>query len=225
MLEALDTGDDESLREELGDLLLHIVMQAQMAREEEQFRLNDVIAGIYAKIKRRHPHVWGDWNVAGSDEVVANWEAIKAQEKAGAKAGDRPPSLLDGIPPTLPALAQAHKIQARVRRVGFDWPAIEGVVAKLEEEIGELAQAAGPAEQRAELGDTLFALVNWARWLDLDAEAALREANLRFEHRFRLLEQLAVEKGVDLDTATLDTLEAFWQQAKGMLTESQERDV
>jgi tetrapyrrole methylase family protein/MazG family protein len=222
VLEALDTGDTQSLREELGDLLLHIVMQAQMAREEEQFRLNEIIGGIYAKIKRRHPHVWGDWDVSGSEEVVANWDAIKAQEKADAGRQDGPPSLLDGIPPTLPALAQAHKIQARVRKVGFDWPSVEGVVAKLEEEIHELEKAEGTAEQRAELGDILFALVNWARWLGLDAEAALREANVRFMRRFRLLEQLAVEKGVDLDAAGLDQLEAFWQQAKGILAESQE---
>lgn len=225
VLEALDRRDPRSLREELGDLLLHIVMQAQMAREEEQFRLNDVIGDIYAKIKRRHPHVWGDWDVDGSEEVVANWEAIKAQEKAGNGDGDGTASLLDGIPPTLPALAQAHKIQTRVRKVGFDWPSIDGVVAKLGEEIQELKEAETERARRAELGDILFALVNWARWLGLDAEAALREANLRFEERFRLLEQLAVEKGVDLDAADLDTLEALWQQAKGILAESQEREV
>jgi tetrapyrrole methylase family protein/MazG family protein len=224
VLEALDTGDTTSLREELGDLLLHIVMQAQMAREEEHFRLNDLIGDIYAKIKRRHPHVWGDWEVENTADVLENWEAIKAREKAeGVDEEAHPPSLLDDIPPTLPALALAHKIQARVRKVGFDWPSVQGVVAKLHEEIGELEAARNPSEQQEELGDILFALVNWARWHGLDAEAALREANLRFERRFRLLEQLAVEKSLDLDKADLDQLEALWQQAKGIL--SQEREV
>lgn len=227
VLEALDNADPLSLREELGDLLLHIVMQAQMGREEEQFRLHEIVGEIYAKIKRRHPHVWGDWEVADSQEVTANWEAIKAREKATARGGGKaqPTSLLDEIPATLPALAQAQKIQTRVRKVGFDWPTIEGVVAKVKEEIGELEATAQPVEQQAELGDILFALVNWARWLGVDAESALREANLRFERRFRLLEQLAVEQGVDLEAADLDTLEALWQRAKRILAESQEREM
>src|SRR5690606_30817382 len=162
--------DPVMLQEELGDVLFHIVMQTQMAREEEQFRLSDVISGIYAKIRRRHPHVWSDWEVANSDEVVANWEAIKAQER-----GDSgPTSLVDGIPTALPALAYAQKIQGRVRKVGFDWQDLEGVVAKVREELDELLVADNPEQQANEMGDLLFSIVNWARWLDLDAESILR---------------------------------------------------
>ena len=218
VLEALDAGDPESLQEEMGDVLFHIVLQAQMAREEELFRLSDVIAGIYAKIRRRHPHVWGDWEVAGSDEVVANWEKIKAREK-GRKSAE---SLLEGIPATLPALARSQKIQERVRRVGFDWPAIEGVVAKMQEEIEELLQADSPERQSDEIGDLLFAVVNWARWLGLDAESALREANARFVRRFQLVEQLVRERDLDLTEADLDLLERLWQEAKGLLRQERE---
>lgn len=230
VLHALDENDDAALQEELGDLLFHVVMQVQMAREGERFRLSDVVGGIYAKIRRRHPHVWGDWRADDAGQVIANWEAIKAQEKvqerAAGKAGgnDTPPSLMDNLPRPLPALARSQKIQERVRRVGFDWPALDGVVAKVREEIEELVAAETPADQAAEMGDLLFALVNWARWLGLDAELTLREANLRFERRFRMLEQLAADRGLDLETADLDSLEALWQEAKGLLADKQERE-
>lgn len=212
LLDALDTDNVDNLREELGDVMLHIVMQAQMAREQELFRLSDVIAAIHAKIKRRHPHVWGDWEVEHSDEVVANWDAIKVREKE--EEGTTLASLLNNIPAALPALARAQKIQERVRKVGFDWPALDGVVAKLHEEIDELVSARSDAEQRAEFGDLLFAAVNWARWLGIDAEAALREANLRFGHRFRQLEALASARGISLDDADIDSLETLWQEVK-----------
>lgn len=212
LLDALDNENVDNLREELGDVLLHIVMQTQMAREEELFRLSDVIAGIYAKIKRRHPHVWGDWQVAHSEEVVANWEAIKVREKEA--GGDVAQSLLDNIPLALPALARSQKIQERVRKVGFDWPALEGVIAKLHEEIAELAEARTDEARRAELGDLVFAAVNWARWLGIDAEGALREANLRFERRFRQLELLAAAHSISLEEVGIDTLELLWQEVK-----------
>ncbi len=212
LLDALDRRDVENLREELGDVLWHIVMQAQMAREEELFRLSDVIADIHAKIKRRHPHVWGDWQATHSDEVIANWEAIKLREKEA--GGAAPASLLDNISVALPALARSQKIQERVRKVGFDWPALEGVIAKLHEEIAELAEARTEDAQQAELGDLLFAAVNWARWLGVDAEGALREANLRFSHRFRQLELLAAARGISLESAGIDALELLWQEVK-----------
>ncbi|MDT8304809.1 MAG: nucleoside triphosphate pyrophosphohydrolase [Anaerolineae bacterium] len=212
LLAALDSEDVDNLREELGDVLLHIVMQTQMAREEELFRLSEVIGDIHAKIKRRHPHVWGDWEVAHSEEVVANWEAIKVQEKK-VESG-RPPSILDNIPAALPALARSQKVQERVRKVGFDWPALDGVVAKLDEEIAELRGARSARAQRAEMGDLLFAAVNWARWLGIDAEAALREANLRFDRRFRRLEALADVRGISLEDATIEALEVLWQEVK-----------
>jgi len=233
VLHALDEEDESALQEELGDLLFHVAMQVQMAREEEVFRLSDVVGGIYTKIRRRHPHVWGDWEADDAGQVVANWEAIKAQEKAQERAGERaareagedeaPPSLMDNVPRPLPALARSRKIQERVRRVGFDWPALAGVVDKVREEMEELAVAETPEARAAEMGDLLFALVNWARWLELDAELALREANLRFERRFRLLEQLAWRRGLDLETTDLQTLEALWQEAKKLLADRREK--
>ncbi|HSM55423.1 MAG TPA: nucleoside triphosphate pyrophosphohydrolase [Candidatus Sulfomarinibacteraceae bacterium] len=215
VLEALDLEDPQRLQEELGDLLFHIVMQVQMAREEELFRLGDVISGIYTKIRRRHPHVWDDWQVEDSEDVVANWEAIKAREKGRSESH----SILDNIPRTLAALSYSQKMQKRVRRVGFDWPNVEGVVAKVQEEIDELAAASTVQEQEAELGDVLFAVVNLARWLGLDAESALRRANLRFRARFQLLESLATTRGIDLQEADLETMERLWQEAKDRLNQ------
>lgn len=211
VLEALDQDDPLNLAEELGDMLYHLVMQAQMAAEVEDFRLSDVIAGIEMKLKRRHPHVWGDWEVADTAEVLRNWEMLKQQEKQ-----DRPTSLLANIPLALPALARSQKIQSRVAQIGFDWPDIAGVYAKLHEEVGEMQAAQTMAEQQAELGDTLFVLVNLARWLQVDAETALREANLRFTHRFQQVEGLATARGLRLAELEFATLDALWQEAKAM---------
>ncbi len=208
-LDALDAGDSDNLREELGDLLYHLVMQAQMAAEAGDFTLTDVIAGIETKLKRRHPHVWGDWEVADTAEVLRNWETLKKQEKPV-----QTNSLLNNIPGALPALARSQKIQNRVAEVGFDWPDIAGVYGKLNEEIIELQQAGSPNERKAELGDILFVVVNLARWLDVDAEAALREANLRFGERFELVEQLVAERNLDWESLNLETLEELWGEAK-----------
>lgn len=210
VLAALDMEDSDALCEELGDLLYHIVMQVQMAAEEELFKLTDVIAGIDTKLKRRHPHVWGDWQVANSAEVVSNWEKIKAEEKAAA-----PHSLLDNIPYALPALARSQKIQDRVNKVGFDWPDVAGVWAKLDEEIAELHAAVTLEERTAELGDVLFVLVNLARWLGIDAESALRETNLRFSRRFQGVEQLAESRHLSLAELDFVALDALWQEVKG----------
>jgi tetrapyrrole methylase family protein/MazG family protein len=215
VLAALDAADTDILREELGDLLYLLVMQTQMAAEEGDFTLAEVIAGIEAKLKHRHPHVWGDWQVADSAEVVRNWEMIKQQEK-----GQTAASLLDNVPQTLPALAQSQKIQERVRKVGFDWPNIDGVFAKLDEEIGELQAADSLAEKTAELGDILFVTVNIASWLGLEAETALREANARFSGRFRQVEQLAAARQLDISTMDIDSLEELWQEAKRLLAKT-----
>lgn len=209
VLEALDTDDNDLLREELGDMLYHLVMQAQMASEEEIFRLSDVIAGIDTKLRHRHPHVWGDLDVADSDEVVRNWEAIKQQEKAS-----RSTSLVDNIPETLPALARSQKLQDRVSKIGFDWPNVAGVYAKLTEEISELQEAHTPAERQDELGDLLFVAVNLARWLDVDAESALREANLKFSRRFRQVERLAAERDIDISQLDLAGIDILWEEVK-----------
>jgi tetrapyrrole methylase family protein/MazG family protein len=209
VLEALDTQDDDLLREELGDMFYHLVMQTQMASEEEIFRLPDVLAGIDGKLRHRHPHVWGNVEVADSDEVVRNWEAIKQKEKS-----TRSTSLVDNIPETLPALARSQKIQERVSKIGFDWPNIAGVFDKLAEEIGELKEAHTPAERLDELGDLLFVIVNLARWLNVDAESALREANLKFSRRFRQVEQLSTERDIDLSQLDLAGIDVLWDEVK-----------
>lgn len=212
VLAALDTEDDDNLCEELGDLLYHLVMQAQMASEEGTFTLANVIAGIDAKLKRRHPHVWGDLDVANSSEVVRNWEMLKIQEKP-----EKPESLLDSIPYSMPALARSQRIQNQVSEVGFDWPQISGVYSKIDEELGELKDAQSFSAQQAELGDVFFVLVNLARWLSVDAESALREANLRFSQRFQMLEQLAETRQINLKHKNLAELEELWQEAKKRL--------
>lgn len=209
VLDALDKGDMEALREELGDVVLHVVMQAQIATEMDEFTLTEVLAGIDAKIKRRHPHVWGEAVVHNIEQLLDNWEAIKAQEKPAQAT-----SLLHNVPLALPALARAQKIQQRVARIGFDWPDIGGVWAKLQEEIGELQAAETTGERSAELGDVLFVLANLARWLKLDAESALREANLRFTRRFQQMERLANERGQAIVQLPQDALESLWQEVK-----------
>lgn len=219
VLEAIDADDPAALAEELGDVLYHLVMQAQMAAENGDFSLVEVVAGIDKKLKRRHPHVWGDWQVADSAEVVRNWEMIKGEEKKreerGAESEERGvASLLDNIPVALPALARSQKIQGRVKKVGFDWPDIEGVLDKVREEVAELQAAASPAEQVSEMGDVFFALVNVARWLDIDAETALREANQRFTRRWQRLEAIAAERGLVLGQLDVMALEELWQAVK-----------
>ncbi|MEM8858163.1 MAG: MazG family protein, partial [Chloroflexota bacterium] len=186
---------------------------SQMAAEEGLFNLSDVISGIHAKIIRRHPHVWGPVAVDGADQVVLNWEQIKAKEKAE-KGNPDPESILDGLPMTLSALAKSQKIQKKVRKVGFDWQNIAGVYDKLQEEISEIKAAKSSAEQLEEVGDLLFVTVNLAKWLGVDAEIALREANLKFERRFRVMESIAKDQGLQLTGLTEDALDRLWNQAK-----------
>lgn len=213
LLDALDHDDPAAVCEELGDLLLHIVMQAQMAAEAGDFTISDVVAAIDAKIRRRHPHVWGDQTVADTAELRQLWAQLKAREKQG-RVQDGPASLLDNLPIALPALARSQKIQRRVARVGFDWPTLDGVWDKVHEELEELRTAVTDAERTAELGDLLFALVNLARRLQIDAEIALREANLRFMHRFAQVEQRVWAQGKTLADCDLDSLDALWRAVK-----------
>ncbi|MCP4361032.1 MAG: nucleoside triphosphate pyrophosphohydrolase [Chloroflexi bacterium] len=209
VLDALDANNYDGLCEELGDMFYHLVMQAQMAAEMETFNLSDVLAGIEAKLKRRHPHVWGDWDVADSEHVVRNWEMLKQGEKPKKQA-----SILDNVPKSLPALAQSQKIQAKVKQVGFDWAEISGVYDKLDEELAELRNAETIEEQAEELGDLLFVVTNVAKWLGIDAESALRVANSKFSHRFRAVEQLALQRGVDMTQMDLAQLDVLWQEVK-----------
>lgn len=212
VLQALDSADPESLCEELGDVFYHLVMQVQMAAEEGEFTLGDVISGIETKLRRRHPHVWGDWVAETSAEVLHNWEILKQEEKV-----EQSTSLLDGIPMALPALARSQKIQDRVRKVGFDWPDIQGVLAKLDEEVAELRAAASQEERQWELGDVCFLLANLASWLEVDAESALREANLRFSNRFDRLEALRIERGLKWQEMDLPMMDKLWEEVKQSL--------
>jgi tetrapyrrole methylase family protein/MazG family protein len=213
VLDALDSGNITSLREELGDLLLQIVMQAQIAREAGEFSMVEVVQGISRKLVHRHPHVFGEVQVEVSENVLAMWEEIKAGEREqNGEAQEK--GMLDGVSLSYPALAQADEYQDRVSRVGFDWDAIDGVWDKVFEELNELQQAQGKQEQTAELGDMLFALVNLARWLKIDAESALRETNQRFRRRFRFVEEGARKEGRSLQEMTLAEMDAYWDEAK-----------
>jgi tetrapyrrole methylase family protein/MazG family protein len=208
---AVDSADFVAMKEEFGDLLLQIMLNAQIAGEAGEFTLNDVSKGIYDKIIRRHPHVFGDLRVDGVGEVLANWERLKEGER------DLKPvsgGVLDGVPVALPALSQAQEYQERAARIGFDWPEIGGVLDKVAEEIQEVRAAADSTEFVSELGDLLFSLVNLARWKDTDAESALRGTNQRFRRRFGFLERQAREQRRRISDLTLDEMEALWQQAK-----------
>jgi tetrapyrrole methylase family protein/MazG family protein len=211
VMDALDIDDPEALQEELGDLLHHLVMQAQIASEQEEFHLSDIISGIEAKLRKRHPHVWGDQEVSTSAEVVHTWEKLKQEEAISAGKSE---SLIANIPSALPALARAQKIQSVVRAVGFDWSSLDGVIEKVDEELSELHEADGQVNWSKELGDVLFALVNWARWRGANAEVVLREANRRFERRFREMEEIAERRNQRLSDLSLSDLDSLWDEAK-----------
>lgn len=202
--DAIRRGDMDALRDELGDLQLQVVFHARMAEERGVFDLADVIAAIAAKMVRRHPHVFGD---AGESP---GWEALKAAERET----HEDESALAGVALALPALKRAEKIQSRAARVGFDWPDAEGPRLKIDEELGEIERAASDEERAAEIGDLLFAVVNYARHLGVNPETALREATARFDRRFRKVETLADKP---LNTMNIDELEALWQQAKKLV--------
>ena len=212
--EAIDANDPDKLCDELGDLLLQVVFHAQLAAEEGVWDIEDVCAAIVAKLVRRHPHVFGSVKVKDANQVLINWNAIKAAEKGN----EYRKSVLDGIPASLPALSRALQVSRRAVKAGFEWPDTNAVLAKVDEELAELraeiAQNAPPGKIAGELGDLLFTLVNVARRLDLDPEEALRGQMSRFEKRFRHIEERARERGAPLDSLTLSQMEAFWQEAK-----------
>ena len=213
VLEALDQEDMTHLQEELGDLLLQIVLHTQIATEDEDFNMTDVLQGISSKLIRRHPHVFAETQVGSVDGVIQNWEKIKADERKH-NGKEQPKGMLDGIPLALPALTQADQIQKRAKRVGFDWHEIAPVIEKIKEELGELQEAETEEDRRAEAGDLLFASVNLIRWLGIDPELALRECNLRFRRRFGYIERAAAEQGKTLQEMSFEEMDALWEQAK-----------
>lgn len=210
-ISAIDSGDFTDMREEFGDLLLQVVLQSQIANEEGQFNINQVIQGIHSKIVRRHPHVFGDLELEGVQGVLVNWEKLKEKER-GEKKVEK--GLLDGVPRVLPALSQAQEYQDRAARVGFDWADIEGVLDKVKEEIEEIKNAETDFELASELGDLLFALVNVARWKHVDAESALRATNMKFKKRFAYVEQGAKRQERKLSELSLEEMEGLWNEAK-----------
>jgi tetrapyrrole methylase family protein/MazG family protein len=210
-LEALDQGDDEKIRDELGDLLFLIVFIARIAEEDGRFDLEEIIEGIDAKLRRRHPHVFGEARAETPDEVRRRWESGKLSEETHAARR----SILDGLPRDMSALLTARRMQEKAGAVGFDWKEIGDVIGKAEEEIGELREeieTARPEKVEEELGDLLFSIVNVARFLRIDPEAALRRTNLKFRRRFALVEERF--RGRDLKDVGLEAMDRVWEEAK-----------
>lgn len=223
VLEALDSGDDRKLAEELGDLLLQIVFHAQIAREEGRFTIQEVIEAIHSKLVRRHPHVFGTKQARDAGEVLKNWELLKAEERreeARRKGREKPAaveSLLQGLPKGLPATLEAYQMTRRAARIGFDWESLAELLRKLPEEADELRRAVGQGSEgeiEEEVGDLLFAAVNVARFLKLDPEIALRQANRKFRERFQEMERRAEQKGAKLAEVARETMEELWEEAK-----------
>jgi tetrapyrrole methylase family protein/MazG family protein len=206
-LQAIDSGDPAAMAEELGDVLFQVLIHAEVAKREEEFTFGDVAEHLARKLISRHPHVFGEGTAKTADEVYQNWEVLKQAEKPRA-------SVLEGVPDTLPALAASQSIQGRARRIGFDWPDIEGPIEKLAEEVAEFARAEGAVEREDEFGDILFVIANIAQRLDIDAEQALRHANEKFRRRFGRLEAIAAAEGADLKQLDLAGLDALWDRAK-----------
>jgi MazG family protein len=236
VLEAIDNRDWKELTGELGDLLLQVLFYAEMAEEQGSFTIDDVLDALSNKLIHRHPHVFGDTKADDSAQVLKNWEALKAEEKRkslqtnGEAPQARPALLLEGVSSKMPALQEAHKISSKAAHVGFDWPEVQGLFEKLTEETRELQEHLQglpstdsgkpeiPAELRdhveGEVGDLFFVLVNFARYLCVDPESALRKTNRKFRRRFSWMEERLHEKGRTLEQATLEEMEALWQQAK-----------
>jgi ATP diphosphatase len=206
--DAVERGDYSDLKDELGDLLLQVVFHAQMADEQSLFNFGDVVDAICTKMVNRHPHVFSAKHVSGPDDVVANWESIKATERQNKSSGA---GLLAGVALALPALQRAQKIQKRAALAGFDWPDSKGALTKLHEEIGELDDAETPQQQFEEFGDLLFAAVNVARHLGIDAEAALKAGTTKFERRFQAMETMSESNFASL---SLDQKEHLWKRVK-----------
>jgi len=214
VVEALEENNMEKLAEELGDLLLQVYLHAEIARQEGDFNLGDVFEHVSAKLIRRHPHVFGQVEVSGTGQVLQNWETIKQQERIEAGRDIDAESVLDGVPLAAPALIVSQEYQKRAARLGFDYPDLQRVLAKLTEELQELQQARTPAEVREEMGDVLFMVARAARELNVDAEEALRLANRKFRQRFQKMEELTRQEDRSSSSYSLEDWIALWGRAK-----------
>ncbi|MBZ0158774.1 nucleoside triphosphate pyrophosphohydrolase [Candidatus Methylomirabilis sp.] len=215
VIEAIDEGNPKQIMEELGDLLFQVVFHAQVAAERREFTIGQILAATKDKMIRRHPHVFGESTASTAGEVLEQWEELKRKERnAGAAA---PISALDGVPRELPGLLRVQRLQDKASSVGFDWPDISGVMAKVEEELDELKEAierGAPEEVEQELGDALCSLVNLARFLNLSAEEALRKSITRFSARFRYMEAALREDGRCLNEVNMEEMDRLWEEAK-----------
>lgn len=211
VLQAIEEGSPQKLCEELGDLLLQIMLHAQIASEANQFDIDDVVSGIARKLVHRHPHVFRGERIDEAEKVELNWEVLKQEER------EADGSLLSGVPETMPALAYSQSVQRRVALVGFDWESIDGILDKLVEEVAEIKRASSQQERTQEFGDLLFTLANIARRMDIDLETALRSANRRFCQRFKYMEQICRERGIELVDLSPDEQNALWEEAKSAL--------
>ncbi|MGN7721786.1 nucleoside triphosphate pyrophosphohydrolase [Chitinophaga sp. 22620] len=209
LADAITEEDYKGIREELGDLMLHIVFYAKIGAEQQQFTITDVINGVCDKLVARHPHIYGDVKVADAEEVKQNWEKLKLKE--GKK------SVLSGVPVALPALVKSMRLQEKAKQVGFEWENREQVWDKVEEEMGELREAVEKGDHNeieAEFGDLMFSLVNYSRFLKTDAENALERTNKKFIRRFQLMEEMAAKTGRRLDEMSLTEMDGLWNQIK-----------
>jgi tetrapyrrole methylase family protein / MazG family protein len=225
VLDALESGDDAKLSEEMGDLLLQIVFHSQIACETRRFTITDVIRDVHEKMVRRHPHVFGQKRAKNAAEVLKNWEQVKTEERrakgvghdANAKQQAHTESLMDGVAGGLPATLEGLQLTRRAARIGFDWDNVEGIFEKIREEGAELRHALGTKDQakvEEEIGDLLFAAINLARYVHVDPEIALKKANAKFARRFRAMEQLARDSGSILEDVSRAEMEALWETAK-----------
>ncbi|MBE9535771.1 MAG: nucleoside triphosphate pyrophosphohydrolase [Proteobacteria bacterium] len=213
VVEAIDNGEPSELREELGDLLLQVVFLSQLAEETGEFNIDDVVFGIIEKLERRHPHVFAEASGLTTEEVVKNWASIKIDEKKEKGAS----SVLDGVPLQMPALLRAHRLTEKASRVGFDWDSIDGILAKLEEELKEFEEAVASKERlkmEEELGDVIFSLVNIARFLEVNPEEALKKTIFKFVSRFLYMEEAIKVGGGEIRDAGLEEMERLWEEAK-----------
>lgn len=222
LIDSIDAGHDDEIKEELGDVMLQVVFHAQIAREEARFDIAEVLEGISNKLVRRHPHVFGERDAHTAEEVLTNWEADKRKEKKHRQ------SILDGVPKSLPALMQAQEIQRKVRKVGFDWEKAEEAFDKVEEEWREFREAClanQQAEMEEELGDLLFSIVNISRFSKIDAETALMGTLKKFRRRFAYIEAQLKEEGIELEEASLAQMDAHWEAAKRQEHATQEDNL